>query len=211
MKIMQFQVGMVYTNCYLVYDEQTMHGAVIDPGDSAPEILKKIEETGITLDYILLTHGHFDHILAVPQIREQTGAKLVIHKDDEWMLDPETMGMYRRMAKKFTKQVPDIRAAEGTTVQVGGITATYLHTPGHTPGSSCIQMENVLFTGDTLFRHECGRCDLEGGDFDTILKSLKRLSQVEGNLHVLPGHEATSTLDEERRGNPYIRQALQEA
>ena len=99
-------------------------------------------------------------------------------------------------------------AEEGTEIAIGNLTATYLHTPGHTPGSSCIRVGDVLFTGDTLFRHECGRCDLEGGDFGKMLKSLKRLSEIRENLHVLPGHEGASTLDEERRMNPYIRQAV---
>ena len=91
---------------------------------------------------------------------------------------------------------------------MGGLTVTWLHTPGHTPGSSCLRVGDVLFTGDTLFRHECGRCDLEGGDFSLMLKSLKRLHDLPGDLHVMPGHEGTSTLEEERRMNPYMRQAV---
>ncbi len=209
MKIMQLTVGAVQTNCYIVYNEINMHGAVIDPGDRADAILAQAEKEGVTLDYILLTHGHFDHVLAVPALREKTGAKLVIHADDARMLDPNTMGMYRRMAKGFTKQTPDLLAQEGTQIDVAGITATYLSTPGHTPGSSCIRMENVLFSGDTLFRFNCGRCDLEGGDYPTMLRSLRRLHNMEGDFHVLPGHESASTLAEERRGNPYMKEAVQ--
>lgn len=209
MKIIQMTLGMVQTNCYIVYDETTMHGAVIDPADHGDKILAEIEKAGITLDYILLTHGHFDHILAVPYLREKTDAKLVMHPGDARLLDPATMGSYRNMARGFTKQTPDILAEGGTQIAIGNLQATYLHTPGHTPGSCCVQVENVLFSGDTLFRYNCGRCDLEGGSYPIMLKSLARLAGIRANLHVLPGHEGASTLDEERRGNPYMKEALQ--
>ena len=101
----------------------------------------------------------------------------------------------------------DIQAEEGTELTIGGLTAYYMNTPGHTPGSSVIKVGDVLFTGDTLFRHECGRCDFEGGDFNQMLASLKRLHDLEGDYKVLPGHEGLSTLEEERRNNPYMRQA----
>lgn len=105
------------------------------------------------------------------------------------------------------QDTPDILAGEGTAVTFGGLTAAYMSTPGHTPGSSVIRIGDCLFTGDTLFRHECGRCDLEGGDFSAMLRSLKRLSELEGDYKVLPGHEGISTLDEERAANPYMLQA----
>lgn len=208
MKIAHFRVGMVQTNCYLIYDEKTMHGALIDPGDHGRELAEAVEKEGVTLDYILLTHAHFDHILGVQAVREKTGARLVLHKDDKWLLKKENMGMFRQMAGGYTEQKVDIEAEEGTAVTFGGLTATYLSTPGHTPGSCCIRVGDVLFTGDTLFRRECGRCDLEGGDFALMLKSLKRLHDLEGDFTVLPGHDAPSTLAEERRYNRYMRQAV---
>lgn len=212
MKILQMRVGMVGTNCYIVFDEDTKEGAVIDPGDNAKAILKTAEEAGVALTWVLLTHGHFDHILAVHDVMQEAGAKLAIHKDDLWMLGAEKLaGSMRSFGLShgaYEELKPDVLAEEGTEIKIGGLTATYLHTPGHTPGSSCIRVGDVLFTGDTLFRHECGRCDLEGGDFQKMLQSLKRLSEIPENLHVLPGHEGASTLDEERRMNPYIRQAV---
>lgn len=214
MKILQMRVGVVGTNCYMIYDENTKEGAVIDPGDQADMILETAREYGVQVRWVLLTHGHFDHILAVPEILEKTHAKLVIHADDEWMLKPETLaGSMRRFGLQrstYDGLHPDILAKEGTEIQIGSLTAVYLHTPGHTPGSSCIRVGDVLFTGDTLFRHECGRCDLQGGDFSLMLKSLKRLHDIEGDLQVLPGHDAASTLQEERRMNPYMRQAVGE-
>lgn len=212
MKILQLRVGMVGTNCYIVFDEDTKVGAVIDPGANAEEILQAAEKAGVTIAWVLLTHGHFDHILAVNDVQRATGAKLAIHKDDLWMLNAEnladSMRTFGLSCGAYEELKPDVLAEEGTEIAIGGLTATYLHTPGHTPGSSCIQVGDVLFTGDTLFRHECGRCDLEGGNFENMLQSLKRLSEIPENLHVLPGHEGESTLDEERRMNPYIRQAV---
>lgn len=212
MKILQMRVGVVGTNCYLVYDENTMEGAVIDPGDQADVIMQTAKEHNIHITWILLTHGHFDHILAVPQLLQQTNAKLAIHADDLWMLQPEALARSMRSFglshHAYDEIKPDVLAQEGTEIQIGGLKAIYLHTPGHTPGSSCIQMGDVLFTGDTLFRHECGRCDLKGGDFSKMLCSLKRLHDLEGDFTVLPGHEAVSTLVEERRNNPYMRQAV---
>ena len=207
MKVLQFQVGVIGTNCYLVYDEATMRGALVDPGDNAPGLLRRIEQEGVTLEYVLLTHAHFDHILGVHGVVEKTGAKVVLHRDDLWLLKKENMGPFRQMAAGYVEPAVDVVAEEGTQVSFGGLTATYLHTPGHTPGSCCIVIGNTMFSGDTLFRHECGRCDLEGGSFDQMLRSLKRLADLEGDYNVLPGHDAVTTLSEERRANRYMRQA----
>ena len=127
---------------------------------------------------------------------------------DTWLLSRENMGQFRALARSYVQDTPDILATEGTQITFGSLTATYMNTPGHTPGSSVIQIEDCLFTGDTLFRHECGRCDLEGGDFGLMLRSLKRLYDLEGDYKVLPGHEGISTLSEERVANPYMLQAV---
>lgn len=208
MKLIQMHVGVVQTNCYVFYDENTMEGAVVDPGDNAAAILREVERVGAKITYILLTHAHFDHILAVHEIAEKTGAKLVVHKDDEWLLSYNAMGEFRPYARGYQETPVSLFAGEGTKIQIGGLTAEYLHTPGHTPGSCCIRVEDVLFTGDTMFRHECGRCDLKGGDFSQMLQSLKRLSELPGDYRVLPGHDAITTLSEERVRNPYVKQAL---
>ena len=195
MKLMQLTVGVVGTNCYIVYDEKTREAAVIDPGDNAKSILHAVSEEKLTVKYVLLTHAHFDHILAVHDVLEATGAQFVCPEADTWLLCRDNMGQFRSLAQ------------EGTEITFGGMTAVYMSTPGHTPGSSVIRIGDCLFTGDTLFRHECGRCDLEGGDFSAMLRSLKRLSELEGDYKVFPGHEGISTLSEERAANPYMLQA----
>nr|WP_297173693.1 MBL fold metallo-hydrolase [uncultured Agathobaculum sp.] len=207
MKIMQLCLGMVATNCYIVYDENTREAVVIDPADNAPSILQAAEREKLSIKYVLLTHAHFDHILAAHGVLEATGAQYVVPEGDLWLLDRDNMGQFRSLARDYVQDVPDIVANEGTQVTFGGLTATYMSTPGHTPGSSVIRIENCLFTGDTLFRHECGRCDLEGGDFGQMLRSLKRLYDLAGDYQVLPGHDALSTLHEERAENPYMLQA----
>lgn len=207
MKIMQLRVGMVGTNCYIVYDETSREAAVIDPGDNAPAILKAVGEEKLAVRYVLLTHAHFDHILAAHAVLEATGAQYVVPEGDTWLLKREAMGEFRAFAGGYVEDTPDILAAEGTRVSFGGLTAEYMNTPGHTPGSSVIRIGDVLFTGDTLFRHECGRCDLAGGDFGQMLASLKRLHDLAGDYRVLPGHEGMSTLSEERASNPYMLQA----
>ena len=207
MKILNLAVGMISTNCYIVYDEHTREGAVIDPGGDAPRILEAIAAENISLRYILLTHGHFDHILAVHELAEKTGAKLVAPKGDLWLLKPAAMQEFKPFVKNYTPTPVAIEAEEGTEITIGGLTAHYLSTPGHTPGSSVIRMGDVLFTGDTLFRHECGLCDLAGGDYGLMLKSLKRLHDLDGDYTILPGHNDASTLSDERKHNPYMREA----
>ena len=208
MKIMQLCVGVVATNCYIVYDENTRDAVVIDPGDNARSILMAVGQESLTVKYVLLTHAHFDHILAAHEVLQKTGAKFVVPEGDLWLLKRENMGQFGMFARTYVEDQPDIIATEGTEVTFGGLTATYMSTPGHTPGSSVIRIEDCLFTGDTLFRHECGRCDMDGGDFGQMLQSLKRLHDLAGDYKVMPGHEGLSTLNEERAANPYMLQAV---
>ena len=212
MKIKQYFVGDVDTNCYLVYDETSLEGAFIDPGDNADRLLRDIRDLHIDLKYILLTHGHFDHIMAVNALKKETGAPVVINKKDEYLFEKDAalapFGEYgRQLRSRFDFPGADIWAEEGTEVTFGGMTAKYLHTPGHTPGSCVIMLDNsVLFTGDTLFRGSCGRTDLPGGDWDEIAVSLKRIYELPGDYRILPGHEGATTLERERVSNPFFRQ-----
>ena len=207
MKMSTLPLGALETNCYVVYDEASKACALVDPGAMPQTILDTLEKNELALQKIFLTHAHFDHILAVHDVLEATGAQFVCPEADTWLLSRDNMGQFRSLARSYVQDTPDILAGEGTAVTFGGLTATYMSTPGHTPGSSVIKIGDCLFTGDTLFRHECGRCDLEGGDFSAMLRSLKRLSELEGDYKVLPGHEGISTLDEERAANPYMLQA----
>lgn len=216
MQIKQFVVGDVATNCYLVYDEKTLEGAIVDPGDNADKLLKEIENARIKLKYILLTHAHFDHILAVGAIKRGTGAQVVVGKEDEYLFDAQAslspFGAYgRQLMAKFDFPGADIWITEDLELTFGGMKLKFYSTPGHTPGSYIIQLDDsILFTGDTLFCQSCGRTDLPGGSWPDMLKSLKKLYNLPGDYRVLPGHEGLSTLEHERTTNPYMRQAVKE-
>lgn len=194
MKLAQVSVGMLVTNCYLVADD---HGrcAVIDPGSGTEKILKAAEENGFTIEAILLTHGHFDHVGGVKQIAAETGCRVYICKED-LALNP----MLTDGAIYYTDTY-----AEGDTVELAGLRLQVMQTPGHTPGCVCLVCEDVIFCGDTLFAGTCGRTDLPGGSGREIQRSLGRLAGLEGDYRVLPGHGETTTLDTERKTNPFMQ------
>jgi hydroxyacylglutathione hydrolase len=208
MFIRAMQVGQIGTNCYILGDEATKTCAVIDPGEDGSYLLSQLRTLEYTPVAILLTHAHFDHILAVPALREAfSNIPVYAHR-------LETAGQ-QRTENIFGMTVPTLSSMgvitpydEGDTVTIGGLTVEVLHTPGHSAGSVTLKVEDVLFTGDTLFRGSCGRTDLPGGDHKVILQSLKRLAELEGDYKVYPGHESSSTLDYERKVNYYMLDAL---
>ena len=201
-------VGWLQTNCFILGDEATRTCAIIDPGQKADKILEAVAELGYEVKMILLTHGHYDHVMAVPQIVEKTGAKVYIHKKDEWLLACEEVLRYGTRAEGYTVPHVDGYLEDGQILKLGSLDIRVLHTPGHTAGCCVFLCGEAMFSGDTLFQECCGRTDLETGSLEEILRSLKRLAQLEGNYKVLPGHEGFSSLDYERQYNPYIREAL---
>ena len=202
MKVKMMQVGPIGTNCYILEDEGEKRAAVIDPGDEAERILSVLREMDSQVDYILLTHGHYDHTTAVPELHEALpDAKIYIHKAD-------ANGTGSRIFP-LDGQVKDLLFYdEGDALPLGALTIEVLHTPGHSKGSVTLKVRDVLFTGDTLFAGDCGRTDLPGGSYEEILASLGRLGRLEGNFHVCPGHEQTSTMDREREINRYLREGM---
>ena len=202
MKVKVMQVGPIGTNCYILEDEQAHAAAVIDPGDDADRILSVMGEEDAQVEYILLTHGHYDHTTAVPELHEAwPQAKIYIHQADANGAGSQLFPLAGQVEGLLSYD-------EGDRLTLGGLTIEVMHTPGHSKGSVTLKVGDVLFTGDTLFAGSCGRTDLRGGSYEEILASLKRLGELEGNFHVLPGHEGTSTLDQERKFNPYLREAM---
>ena len=202
MKVKVMQVGPIGTNCYILEDDTTGKAAVIDPGDEAGRILKVLEEDKVEVEYILLTHGHYDHTTAVPELaRTFPQAAIYIHKADANGAGSQLFPL--------AGQVEGLKYYdEGDTLPLGSLTIQVLHTPGHSPGSVTLKVEDVLFTGDTLFCGSMGRTDLGGGSYEQIMASLKRLGELEGDFHVCPGHDRTSTLDRERKHNPFLLEAM---
>lgn len=202
MNIKILPVGGLGTNCYILLDEETHQAAVIDPGDEAGHILTQLQQDGAEVRYILLTHGHYDHTTAVPELHEALpDADIYIHQGD-------ANGAGNRLFP-LAGQVDDLKLYdEGDELPLGALTIRVLHTPGHSRGSVVLQVADVLFTGDTLFAGSCGRTDLPGGDFGQICTSLARLGKLEGDYHVLPGHGELSELSRERSYNSYMIQAM---
>lgn len=208
MNVHSIVVGPVSTNCYIVNDDAG-RAAVIDPGDNAPKILAWIRENALSVEKIFLTHGHFDHIMAVAPLKEATGAEVVIAAGDaEKLLDP-ARSLASRVGLRPTSIRPDRLAGDGDVFSVGALCFTVLLTPGHTPGSAVLLCERTMFSGDTLFEGDCGRCDLPGGSYPEMLRSLRRLYALEGDYTVYPGHDVSTTLDRERRFNQNMLEAIQ--
>ncbi len=195
-------LGNYQTNCYIVCAENAKSCAVIDPGYQPERVLAKVKELGLTVDAVLLTHGHFDHVGGVEAIVTATNCALWMSESD-WSQfpSPVTAYFYPLANCDFT----EVQFCEdGEVIHAGGLTFEVLSTPGHTYGSVCFVCEDALFSGDTLFCRSCGRTDLPGGDWNTIQESLKRLSELPGDYTVYPGHGEHTTLSDERKFNPYF-------
>ena len=201
MLIKTLPVGDLETNCYVVTNENTLHCVVIDPGDESNTILNYLEDNHLQCDAIFLTHGHFDHVGAVPAVAEDTGAPVYMNECD----DAKTMHSFHF---PFTLPENGKYFGDGDHIQAAGIDFLILSTPGHTPGSVCIQAEDALFTGDTLFRGSCGRTDLDGGSMEEMMTSLQKICSLEEDLEIYPGHMDPSSLFREKNFNYYCRQAL---
>jgi len=195
LKVHTFPLGAYQTNCYIIHEAASKSCCVIDPGYDPDTVLDKAADLGLTVEAILLTHGHFDHVGGVKELAAETGCDVYIHPADLTMPPMMTAGpLY--YTKTYT---------EGTRLHLAGLDISVLHTPGHTPGSVCLLVGDTLISGDTLFEGSCGRTDLPGGDWATILDSLRRLAKMECNLWVLPGHGGSTTLRDEKKYNPYMR------
>ncbi len=194
MNIRHFTLGEYQTNCYVVWGEGSSACCVIDPGYEPERILSFLAREGLTLEAILLTHGHFDHVGGVRDLVAETGCRVFLHPEDLSLPPMLTAGSI-----PYTDTY-----GEGSVLNLAGLSFRVLHTPGHTPGSVCLLADGTMFSGDTLFSGSCGRTDLPGGSRAKMTASLKRLSMLEENCRVLPGHGPGTTLSEEKQYNPYL-------
>ena len=206
MKIVNIPTGMLQANTYLVCDETSRLGFIVDLGGYSRELKNIIEKNDIQIQYIVLTHGHGDHIGGVQEhLKDFPDAKVVCSRAEEKMLlDPELNEAHHFGSEKVSFK-PDILVDDGDTLTVGNMTMKFIMTPGHTEGGMCILIDDVLFSGDTLFCRSIGRTDLAGGDFRTIMESIKKkLFLLPDETQVLPGHMGPTTIGFEKENNPFV-------
>lgn len=197
-------VGPFASNCYIVGSQSNKEGMIIDPGDEAKQILKRVKDLGLDIKFIVLTHGHIDHTGALKEVREVTGAKVAIHGDDAKSLKVQSLSRIFGLSYP-TPPPPDRLLKDGDSLDVGGMHFEVLHTPGHTPGGICLLGQGVVFSGDTLFNYGVGRTDLPGGSSSQLLNSIQtKLMTLPDNTVVYPGHGPDTTIGAERVGNPFL-------
>lgn len=206
MKFLRIPLGVYQANCYVVWDEETKKTAIIDPGGDFKTLKRIIEEKDLGLECVVLTHAHADHIGAVADLKEEYSVKVMVHQGDYEMLADRTVNHSDVMGNKIIEIKADKKLKDSDRIPVGKMELTVIHTPGHSKGSICLKIDNVLFTGDTLFAGSIGRTDLEGGSFKEIIKSIKeRLLVMSDDTKVYPGHGPSTTIKEERDNNPFLQ------
>jgi hydroxyacylglutathione hydrolase len=209
MKVVTLPNGVFVENTYLVIDEQTGQGAVVDPGEDTDMIAVALRDAGVTIAAIWLTHAHLDHLLGVSRIREETGAPVYLHPADRPLYDavPQQGAAFGIPAAPLAP--PDRAFSHGDTLRVGDLSFEVRHVPGHSPGHVALVGHGAVFAGDVLFQGSVGRTDLPGGDYDTLLASIRReLLALPDSTIVYAGHGPQTTIGAERRTNPFLTGAV---
>jgi hydroxyacylglutathione hydrolase len=195
------------TNCYIVGSDQTRDGLVIDPAGDAPRILDNIKQLTLDIKFIIITHAHPDHIGAIAQVKEATGATFALHAAEEDLLRSYDYRQFSALDPSFrVPQSPDKLLNDGDSIEIGDLKFHIAHTPGHSMGGICIIGHGVVFSGDTLFNLGIGRTDGPGGDYDTLIAGIRnKLFILPDNTLVLPGHGPKTTIGYEKQHNPFFR------
>ncbi len=207
MELKVFVVGMLQSNSYLFYDSDSGEAICFDAGDEADRIVKFLNENNLNLKYLVLTHGHCDHIGAADKLRQKTGCKIIIHQADVEMIRDKNINMSETFGLGAVEFDEDIAIEDGYTMEMFGHKLIFHHTPGHTKGSICIEFGEYLLTGDTLFKQSIGRTDFYGGSMREMYFTLLKLGEMDPNFIVLPGHGESSTIREELQTNMYMIKA----
>lgn len=208
MKIIGLAVGMIEANCYIIGCTKTGEAMVIDPGAEGSRILDAIEQNNFKVKYIVNTHGHHDHIGALSEVKEGTGAEILIHSEDSQMLENPNKNLSAFMGQDSRQPGADRLLRNGDIIEVGELSFQIIHTPGHTLGGISVynKEEKVCFTGDTLFLGSIGRTDLPGGSYPAIIKAIKeKLLVLPDEVTVYPGHGPETTIAKEKKINPFLK------
>ena len=197
-------VGPFASNCYIVGSESTKEGMIIDPGAEANKILESVKDLGLDIKFIGLTHGHIDHVGALKEVKEATGAEVAIHASDADSLRGRSLSTIFGLSYPALDP-PDRLLKGGDSIDIGDLHFLVLHTPGHTPGGVCFLGQEVVFTGDTLFNYGIGRTDLPLGSYSELMNGIHtKLMVLPDDTVVYPGHGPDTTIGNERRANPFI-------
>ncbi len=201
-------VGPLFTNCYIVWDEGTGRGVIIDPGEEGEKILMKVSDIGVKIDNILATHCHFDHIAAVAQLKREIDANFLAHKKDLFFVEDGQASARRWGFDIEQPPNPDRFIEDGEKIAVGNLALDVLHTPGHSPGGVSFLHEGMVFAGDCLFQRSIGRTDFRKGSFEILENTIKtRLYTLPDDTIVYTGHGPVTTVGEEKMQNPFVKQS----
>jgi glyoxylase-like metal-dependent hydrolase (beta-lactamase superfamily II) len=204
-------VGVFQENCWVIGNRRTGEAICIDPGDQAEDILAMARDMGVKIKAIANSHAHVDHILGVGDIKNETGARFLMHRDEAAIAAQAAKSALMLVGREVADPpTPDYHPEDGDVVEVEGVKLTVIHTPGHTPGSLSYYTDGMLFSGDTLFAGSIGRTDLPGGDYDQEMASIiDKLLVLPDETRVLPGHMQETRIDAERQMNPFVRQEME--
>ncbi|RKD34646.1 MBL fold metallo-hydrolase [Thermohalobacter berrensis] len=206
MILQRVPAGIYGANCYILGDEVTKEAIIVDPGGDVDDIILKIKELDLNVKYIVLTHGHGDHIGGLIELKDKMDATILIHENDEELLIDAEKNLSSHMSMDNIEIKPDKVLKEGDKLKFGKYEAIIIHTPGHTKGSICIKVDNNILTGDTLFAGSIGRTDLYGGSFDKIIKSIKeKILIYDDDVKLFPGHGPVTTIGIEKNTNTFIQ------
>lgn len=205
MNIKTVVVGKLLNNTYIITTKQN-NAVIIDPGMEFDKIEKDLDETGATLKYIIFTHGHYDHTASAYDLVEKTGAKLVIGSRDAEMLEDTDLSMSWMFTNHPHRLTADLPVEDGDKLKVDELTFEFVMTPGHSKGSMVILCEDYMFSGDTVLENSVGRTDFYGGNEAFMIQSIKRLAALSKNYKILAGHGDSTTLENEKKQNPYFLQ-----
>lgn len=207
MRITNLPSGALQANTYLAVDEKTNEGFIVDPGGYNKVLTKEVRDNDVKIKYIILTHGHSDHICGVNEHKaEFPDAKIVAYKDEEAMLENPNLNQSPGFGVPYSTKA-DILVSDGDELKVGDVTLKFIHTPGHTEGGMCIYVKEAkaLFSGDTIFRQSIGRTDFPGGSYKEIMDSIrKKLFLLPDDTNVFPGHMGTTSIGFEKENNPFV-------
>ncbi len=206
MKVYKLEVGMLATNCYFVVNEELKEGVIVDPGGDSDRILEMVDNLGIAVKAIFITHGHSDHISGLPEVKQALDAPVYISQEDADCLTQAEKNLSIYINNGVVCKAADYIYKDGDVIEAAGMKFKVYATPGHTKGGVCLQCEDIVLCGDTIFCESIGRTDLPGGSYKELLISIKnKLLVLDDDVKLLPGHGPATTVGWERRRNPFLQ------